>query len=273
MSSASTGLQEPLLSEQLPDILKNRAAASARAGQGRTPPVAWVEFTDNNGRGRAALTAFLLGIAFCAGPLLLMLLPSAAPFAIYWSLLVLFHLLEYLLTAAFRPDTLSFDNFLLNHSVLYQLMVAVAFAEYWLEWWLFGGMKQWGPLATLGALLSVMGLATRTVGMATASTNFSHQIEDNKRQEHTLVTHGIYSVLRHPAYFGFFWWSVGTQVLLLNPLCFVAYTAASWHFFYERIPHEEELLLKFFGANYLAYRKQSYIGIPLIEWACSTFPP
>jgi len=266
-------LQEPLLSEQLPDILKNRAAASARAGQGRTPPVAWVEFADNNGRGRAALTAFLLGIAFCAGPLLLMLLPSAAPFAIYWSLLVLFHLLEYLLTAAFRPDTLSFDNFLLNHSVLYQLMVAVAFAEYWLEWWLFGGMKQWGPLATLGALLSVMGLATRTVGMATASTNFSHQIEDNKRQEHTLVTHGIYSVLRHPAYFGFFWWSVGTQVLLLNPLCFVAYTAASWHFFYERIPHEEELLLKFFGANYLAYRKQSYIGIPLIEWACNTFPP
>jgi len=25
-------------------------------------------------------------------------------------------------------------------------------------------------------------------------------------QEHVLVTSGIYSVLRHPAYFGFFWW-------------------------------------------------------------------
>ena len=47
--------------------------------------------------------------------------------------------------------------------------------------------------------------------MATASSNFSHKIEDRKRSSHTLVTTGIYAVLRHPAYFGFFWYSVGTQ--------------------------------------------------------------
>ena len=66
--------------------------------------------------------------------------------------------------------------------------------------------------------------------MATASTNFSHKIEERKREEHALVTHGIYAYLRHPAYFGFFWWSIGTQVLLGNPIAVLAYTGASWHF-------------------------------------------
>ena len=35
--------------------------AVRRAGAGRTPPIAWIEFTDDNGRGAAALTSFLLG--------------------------------------------------------------------------------------------------------------------------------------------------------------------------------------------------------------------
>ena len=84
-------------------------------------------------------------------------------------------------------------------------------------------------------------MVSRALGMATASTNFSHRIEEMKRQEHILVTRrprrartpgkqtlgrsccshvraspwtdGIYAWLRHPAYFGFFWFSVGTQVL------------------------------------------------------------
>ncbi len=53
--------------------------------------------------------------------LLLVLVPSAAPFGVYLLLLSTFHLNEYLLTAAFRPDTLNVDNFLLNHSTMYQV--------------------------------------------------------------------------------------------------------------------------------------------------------
>ena len=180
-------LQEPLLEEK--PFAWNK---SARAGQGRTPPIAWIEFTDANGRGMAVLTGFLLGLSCSLCVLLFFLLPSAMPFAVYFFLLVCFHMLEYLLTAAFRPDTLSFDNFLINHSFLYQLMVTVAWAEYWLEWWLLGSTqwgttKQWGPLNTVGLLVCIVGLSTRTIGMATASTNFSHKIEDVKRQAHTLV--------------------------------------------------------------------------------------
>ena len=95
----------------------------------------------------------------------------------------------------------------------------------------------------------------------------------------------VASTLRHPAYFGFFWWSVGTQLLLCNPLCVVAYAAASWHFFSGRIRcvqrfrlgltakggdfwravrYEEGLLRQFFGARYVEYCSRTTVGIPFL---------
>jgi len=51
-----------------------------------------------------------------------------------------------------------------------------------------------------------------------------------------LVDSGFYSFSRHPSYFGWFWWSIGTELLLCNPICFIFYTYASWNFFNDRIP-------------------------------------
>jgi len=94
--------------------------------------------------------------------------------------------------------------------------------------------------------------------------NFSHQIAVEKSQSHCLVTSGIYQHLRHPSYFGWFYWSVGTQIILCNPLCTVAYTVVSWKFFKERITYEERVLSKFFGEEYALYVKRSIIGIPFV---------
>ncbi|CAN0453530.1 unnamed protein product, partial [Hapterophycus canaliculatus] len=41
----------------------------------------------------------------------------------------------------------------------------------------------------------------------TESTN-----ERQREESHQLVTSGVYRFLRHPSYFGWFWWSLGTQV-------------------------------------------------------------
>jgi len=141
-----------------------------------------------------------------AGSLLLLYaMPHHAPFAIYMLLLSTFHMQEYLLTAAYRPDTLNFDNFLLNHSKLYQLMTSLSWLEYFVESAIMPSAKRWGPVSTVGLGLSLLGLGTRAVAMATASSNFSHIIEEERRQDHMLVTHGVYAYLRHPAYFGYFW--------------------------------------------------------------------
>lgn len=83
--------------------------------------------------------------------------------------------------------------------------------------------------------------------------------------DHKLVTNGIYKLVRHPSYVGWFYWSLGTQVILANPLCFIFYIIASWLFFRERIYMEEIALLNFFGDEYLRYQQTTKTGLPFID--------
>ena len=85
------------------------------------------------------------------------------------------------------------------------------------------------------------------------------------RAGHELVTTGIYRYLRHPSYTGWFWWSVGTQLVLGNPLCFVAYACASYSFFADRIPFEEETLRDFYPREYPAYAARTFVLIPFLR--------
>jgi len=100
--------------------------------------------------------------------------------------------------------------------------------------------------------------------MAQAGSNFNHTVQMKRKEGHELVTHGIYAWLRHPSYFGFWWWSLGTQVVLGDGLCLVAYAIVLWRFFNGRIEREEELLVKFFGEEYARYRRRTWVGIPFI---------
>lgn len=73
------------------------------------------------------------------------------------------------------------------------------------------------------------------------------------------------SLLRHPSYFGFYYWALGSQLMMMNPVCFVGFAAALHHFFSERIQYEEQLLVRFFGQDYKAYQARTQTGIPLIR--------
>ena len=59
---------------------------------------------------------------------------------------------------------------------------------------------------------------------------------------------------RHPSYAGWFMWSLGSQLILINPICLLAYAYVSFSFFSERIYCEEFMLLKFFGREYREYQ-------------------
>lgn len=71
--------------------------------------------------------------------------------------------------------------------------------------------------------------------MLHAGSNFNHLVQKEKRAGHVLVTRGVYRYLRHPSYFGFFWWGLGTQVVLGNVVCLVGYAVVLWRFFKRRI--------------------------------------
>jgi protein-S-isoprenylcysteine O-methyltransferase Ste14 len=45
-----------------------------------------------------------------------------------------------------------------------------------------------------------------------------------------------------------------------------AYVSASWLFFFDRIPDEEELLVGFFGGAWKRHAHATWVGIPLLGW-------
>jgi protein-S-isoprenylcysteine O-methyltransferase len=85
-----------------------------------------------------------------------------------------------------------------------------------------------------------------------------------RQPQHQLVKSGPYRWLRHPSYTGWFYWSVGTQMLLGNPLCVFAYAATASAFFRSRVRFEETSLIGFYGADYVNFLRSRYILIPFV---------
>jgi len=166
-----------------------------------------------------------------------------------------------------------FTAYLLNHSREYHIALASSIIEYAIELLLFPSMKRCSVITFLGVLVTIAGQTIRTIAMVEAGSNFTHQIAEEKRDGHKLVTSGIYQFCRHPSYCGWFWWAVGTQVVLVNPLNIVGYSLVAWKFFDERIKLEEEYLMKFFDEQYRQYRQEVWSGVPGIDgvWIPKSF--
>ncbi len=77
-----------------------------------------------------------------------------------------------------------------------------------------------------------------------------------------LVTNGVYSICRHPSYFGWFLWCLGSQLVMTNTVSFIGFYFASVKFFKDRVPEEEYYLTEFFGEDYLDYALRTPILIP-----------
>ncbi|WIA21396.1 hypothetical protein OEZ85_000612 [Tetradesmus obliquus] len=177
--------------------------------------------------------------------------------------LVFFHASEFLLAAIYMRDELSMKSLLFSKAYLIAMSCGVL--EFLLEAALLPAMKQLHAVSYCGLALLVLGEVIRKLAMVTAASNFTHNIRRTRQQSHVLVTSGIYRLVRHPGYMGWFIWSLATQLLLVNPICGLAYAYMSWRFFYERIQYEEWYLRKFFGQDYEHYAQATPSGIPFID--------
>ncbi|XP_059808117.1 protein-S-isoprenylcysteine O-methyltransferase isoform X1 [Hypanus sabinus] len=214
-----------------------------------------------------AVRACFLGFVCGCGLILSFGGSSWQHFGWYLCSLSFFHYSEYFVTAVINPKSLSLDSFLLNHSAEYKLAAMSSWVEFTIEKLLFPDMKQVTWLSFLGLLMALFGESLRKAAMLTAGSNFNHIVQNEKAESHRLVTSGVYSWSRHPSYVGWFYWSIGTQVILCNPICIVGYTLASWRFFRERIEEEEMTLIQFFGEDYELYKKQIPTRLPFIKGA------
>ena len=212
-----------------------------------------------------------LGAVFAVGLIMTCSISSVTTLGLYIMGMVVFHFSEFHLTAIYNSGTLSFDSFLLNHSKEYGIAAVASWVEYLVEYMIYPDMKTPSLISLVGLILVVGGELMRKVAMITAGSNFTHEVAHRKRYNHELVTTGLYRWVRHPSYVGWFYWSIGTQLLLCNPICTIGYSVASWNFFKERIYYEEQMLISFFGQQYIEYKKTVGTGLlgisgyPLIE--------
>lgn len=239
-----------------------------------------------------AMRAFSLGLSLGVSAVLTILLVYMqhpiwrAPFFV--TALSLFHFLEYYTTAAYNTRFADLEAFLLTtngraynaaHTAAFmETLLTALFARRWQAIW----STRWTIALGLGSI--VVGQVVRSAAMIQAGTNFNHTVQRRRNSGHVLVKTGVYALLRHPSYFGFFWWGLGTQLVLGNVVCFSAYTVVLWLFFRARISsefgvvsrnracllirallEEEEFLVRFFGKEYEDYRTCTPVGIPFIH--------
>jgi len=113
----------------------------------------------------------------------------------------------------------------------------------------------------------VAGVACLTVGLwlfyrshADLGTNWSITLQ--VREQHRLITNGVYRRVRHPMYSALFIYSVGQALVLPNWVAGPSYLIAFVILFALRVRAEEQMMLDEFGNDYMAYMSRTKRLLP-----------
>lgn len=110
----------------------------------------------------------------------------------------------------------------------------------------FQPVQAWLGLVIAIAALVLFHLTHRALGR-----NWSVSLD--VREDHRLVTDGIYRRVRHPMYSAFWLWGVAQALLLPNWVAGVAGLVGFGILFFGRIAREEQMMLETFGEGYRLY--------------------
>lgn len=134
--------------------------------------------------------------------------------------------------------------------LIYVLTDLFKFADY-----AFYPIQAWTGTLVLAAGMALLHRTHRDLGRA-----WSITLE--VRDQHTLVTHGIYERLRHPMYAAFWLWAISQALLLPNWIAGFSGLMGFGTLFFARVGYEERMMLETFGDDYRAYMARTYRLIP-----------
>ena len=113
-----------------------------------------------------------------------------------------------------------------------------------------------GLIFAIGALV-MFHLTHRALGR-----NWSISLD--LRENHKLVTNGIYRRIRHPMYSAFLLWAIAQALLLPNWVAGLAGLVGFGTLFFGRVGREERMMLDTFGDNYRVYMTRTGRVFPSI---------
>ena len=112
-----------------------------------------------------------------------------------------------------------------------------------------------------GLSLFTVGLSIAIVAQLTLKRFYSSTLV--MRQDHQLITHGVYRYVRHPLYLGVLIAIMGAPVYAPSLYGFLILSLMI-PIFLLRIKMEEDMLIKHFGDKYQAYRRSTKKLIPFL---------
>jgi protein-S-isoprenylcysteine O-methyltransferase Ste14 len=121
----------------------------------------------------------------------------------------------------------------------------------------FHPLQAWIGVFLAAASLVMFQLTHRALGR-----NWSVSLD--VREDHQLITEGIYRKIRHPMYSAFWLWAAAQALLLPNWGAGFAGLVGFGILFFGRIAEEERMMLEAFGSRYREYMARTYRVIPLI---------
>lgn len=84
------------------------------------------------------------------------------------------------------------------------------------------------------------------------------------RNNHTLVTSGLYKYIRHPMYAGSLFGVIGFGLVTQSPLTFLITLILHFVIYNQRSNYEEKILIEHFGDKYLEYASKTKKFIPFL---------
>lgn len=115
------------------------------------------------------------------------------------------------------------------------------------------------PLAA-GIVCFVAGLWLFYRSHADLGTNWSVTL--HVREQHRLITQGVYRRIRHPMYTSLLLYSVGQVLVLPNWVAGPSYLVTFGLLFVFRVIPEERMMLEQFGSDYAAYMRKTKRLVP-----------
>ncbi len=127
--------------------------------------------------------------------------------------------------------------------------------------WVFGGFPQaldhpTHPVVVLvGLALFAVSLRLFRITHKALGAMWSYSLD--LRENHKLVTSGIYEKVRHPMYTAFWLWAVAQPFLLANWLAGLSAIVGFGTLYFLRVGKEEAMMEAQFGDEYRAYMKRT----------------
>lgn len=185
-----------------------------------------------------------------------------AGLALYVSLRACYQILAARQRKAVRKTSLK-DWLLVAFIVVGQVILPlVLFFTPWINFanYTLPSLAMWGGIPVMVTALWLFWRSHADLGK-----NWSVTLELNP--DHKLITRGVYRTIRHPMYASFFLLAISQVLLLNNWLAGWSALAATTLLYVVRRPHEEQMMLECFGAEYQAYRQRTGGVIP--RWQTS----